>query len=124
MATESLYKYELIKRIWCGQLRRSSKQRIGEEYFNNFISYHRDFHFYVVRIYDGTSHLMLDEEQYQEVKKGLLGKTSVFLNEITSRMSLGGSNNVLKRRETFSTQRDFNKELRELKENEKVVYRR
>lgn len=118
------YKYELLKQIWCEQLSQSSTRFLSEDYFKSFFLHHGSFNFYIVKIKDGSSQLMLDEDQYQAVKSRFRYKTRRELNDIQSPIYLDGSGNVLKERKSFSSQKEFDEELRNLKENERTVFRR
>ncbi|XP_031550796.1 uncharacterized protein LOC116288183 [Actinia tenebrosa] len=118
------YKYELLKEIWCEQLSKSTQRFLSEDYFKNFLLHHGSFCFYIVKTNDGSSQLMLDEEQYQAVKGRLQHKTRTELREIPSQIFADGKGNVLKERKSFLSQEELEKELKNLKENERTVFRR
>lgn len=123
-STGPFYKYQLLKEIWSEQFNQSSHRFLSEDYFKNFFLQHSSFSFYIVRIHDGTSQLMLDEDQYQAVKRRLEYKIRRELKDVTSQVYLDGAGNELEERKSFSSQKEFDEELKILKENERNVFRR
>jgi hypothetical protein len=98
-----------METIWLGYLRRQRRNdlSIGQGYFRNFIKHHPRFQFSIVKIFDGTSHLMVDKQQYQMMRRELENKTGATLPEYNHPSDINDPRFAMEGTRVYANQREF-----------------
>ena len=72
-----LYKYDIIRSDWTRYFERHFSHKLGtvKEFFNNFHRNHPQLEFTIAKIFDGSTQIFVDTEDYAKIKKELEKKT-------------------------------------------------
>ena len=72
-----LYKYDIIRSDWTRYFERQYSHKLGtvKEFFNNFHRNHPQLEFTIAKIFDGSTQIFVDTEDYAKIKKELEKKT-------------------------------------------------
>jgi hypothetical protein len=109
-----------------GFLRRNCHNRdvsTGGNYFGDFIRKHRNFEFSLVRIYDGTRHIMVDQKQHDQMRGELEAKTGATLPAINP-TDMTDQRNAIERKRFYMDAKQFNRHLEELSKDNFKVHQR
>jgi hypothetical protein len=127
MDENPMYNYHgVLEKVWLGHLRRRNaiKLKIAKDFFGDFVRHHRTFQFSVIKIFDGTTHVMVDKEQYKMMKRELEGKTGVSLPDIDRPMDMSSPNNAVMSKRGFASQEQFHSYVSDLEKENVNVHQR
>lgn len=119
-----LYKYVSVSTEWKIYFETNYRYDVDivKNFFFNFHRSHPKFKFVIAKVFDETTHILLDAEGYATVKRELEGKTGRTLPDVSYISSLQLKGSVLTK--TFSSRREYLVCADNLKNENEKIYKR